>query len=237
MKHKIGETHSCSKCGTVLESYTYWGNALLLRLPIGEEVIECPRCHQKYRGNKIEFFHIDKKLFYEELILYSIAWIIPFLLISGLICDWIGLDDNISFCIVLFFVFVIFMIVFKIKWENAIAQSKLRINNKEYLADLLNLNLITEEQITEYYKQDIITKEVYDEVITKKHQKVKELLEELEKMNKKKSEEINKTKKKVDENLMKQIKIKNSKKKHCTECGAEIESSWKFCKECGNKLN
>lgn len=202
----------CKNCGISFESdFSYYFKLCLGYLtpslcPIDTLIKECPKCHNKYIAHRYEFFTLTKGMF---LKLFFIYWL-PRILLTFLIVVLTGLYEILIVEIVLI---IISSSLYIKRWNLAIKTSQERINDINYLKDLVDFEIISLDKIKDFYNENIISEEIYKSFI--------------------KQENADKKKEDKDEKA-EEKKTKNTK--YCTECGAEIETSWKFCHECGNKL-
>lgn len=188
MGAKLGYYYKCKKCGTRLDDT----NFLLYRLnPIKFDYLikECPICNSKYIAHYQEFFTVTKKDFYKLLVVSLCTWVIflniILLLIISEFCSNEGQTQLLTNIIIILNILfgVFYCILFKKRWGKAIKESIKRLNNEEYIFNLLLYNILDLESITYCYNNKIISKKTYDDVLYNINQfseNIKENNEEIE---------------------------------------------------------
>lgn len=164
MKKIVGYSLWCKNCGGFLKEENY----LLKRLnPINFDYLikKCPACNEKYHNKCDEFFTISRKDFYCKLFSSIITWTL-WVLFASLIIGIFQIESDLFYSL-FFMIYIIATILysfsFKNRWDKAIIKSKKRLNELEYLLDLYIFNILTLDNIKEYYSNRIISKSVFED--------------------------------------------------------------------------
>ena len=159
MKYVSDKIYRCS-CGSVIDEedvLSGWINPI----KFDYLVKQCVECKSKYiTPNKYEFFNVNKLIFIPTLLLNTFRWGILFAILTS----WI--QPQIWQYIMLLYL-VLHIIIFSLCWNKELNKSKKRINNKEYLTDLLQYNLIDMHKIKKLYREGYISKEIYNSLLIK----------------------------------------------------------------------
>ena len=157
MRHTVGVSYSCRNCKKQLEQDMFATG--FNPIHFGKIIAKCPNCGTEYISHvKEEFFSVTNTQFYTKLIFSLIKW----LFVLFVIFCWVT-DSEWFLIIISTFVFI-YIIQFKLRWDNGIEKSKERICDLEYLVKLIYNKIITLEDIEKFNKDKIIPDELYNKV-------------------------------------------------------------------------
>ena len=161
----VGYTHKCNKCGANLDDDI---NFFLYRLnPIDFDYIikYCPNCSNKYLSNHKEFFTVTKKDFYISLISSMLTWLFILLIIAIIILDSFDYYDiSLLVCLLITVLFVpLYYVLFKHRWNNAIKESKKRLDDEEYLYNLYLFNIFSLDDIIKFKDIQLISSTTFND--------------------------------------------------------------------------
>lgn len=164
VKINIGRTYSCKNCGEILKTEY---NILKLLFPINFDYIikKCPNCGHKYITNNMEFFNATNKKFYSLFFISLIYWIIILFISISLITLYTNFPFEILLLIIIIFVPIYFLLL-KGKWKKEIKKSIIRINNTEYLIDLVHSKILDLNSIKSLYDNKFLKEQIYTEVLS-----------------------------------------------------------------------
>lgn len=159
MKHTTGYTSKCRNCNITLEDENF-----MIRgfnpINFGKLIVNCPKCNSKYlMQSKDEFFTIKEWEFYTRLIFSMIRWLFLLLLVI------VWFENSTLYSIFIISFIAIYPIIFILRWNKAIKESKERLNDKQYIIDLLNIKLINIDMLNNFYNECILTEETYNYII------------------------------------------------------------------------
>lgn len=157
MKQSIGYTYSCKNCKGVLgTNYSFFQN--LNPINFGYLIDTCPMCGEKYVVQENdEFFTIKENSFFVKLFHSMIIWTI---IISIFI-----LIANIGYYFIYISFFLLYTLIFTLRWNIALKESKERLNNEKYIIDLLDSGILNAEDIKNFYNTGIISDDTYNKLI------------------------------------------------------------------------
>ena len=166
-----GYIYKCNKCGHKLYQ-TNFILSLLFPIRFGYIIKKCPNCGNKYRDDRyLEFFNATKNIFHKLFFFSLFFWILLVEGIVGLILSYIIqnaniyiYDTSIYYIIAPILFTPAYYFILNRKWHKDIQNSIKRINNSEYLIDLVSTNFLTMELVDYLYTNNIINKENYDKV-------------------------------------------------------------------------
>ncbi len=160
MKHTIGYSYNCKKCNKELDSEIFFMRRLN---PINFDYLikTCSNCKTKYVVlGKDEFFTIEEYNFVTR-------WFSSMLIWGILLFFFISLIEETQIVVWLLITYtILYSIIFRLRWDKAIKKSEERLNNKEYIMDLLFTKILKLEDINMFYKNGIIEESIYDKVIS-----------------------------------------------------------------------
>lgn len=163
----IGHTYKCNNCGTLLKKEKDI-STLLFPINFDYKIKKCPACEKKYIDeNCMEYFYATKKSFNILFCISSFIWITLIEFIGTLIISTVFDNSDMLKYFALGFpiVFIpIYYFLFNKKWKNEINNSNKRVNNSEYLIDLILANILNIELVETLYIDKLISKNNYDKV-------------------------------------------------------------------------
>ncbi len=167
MKHTIGYSYNCENCKKPLDSEIFFMTRLN---PINFDYLikSCPNCKKKYVAiGKDEFFTIEEYNFVTR-------WLSSMLIWGIIILFFVAWIEDTQLLGLLFIIYAtLYSIIFRLRWDKAIKKSEQRLNNEKYIMDLLFTKILKLEDINTFYKNGIITKDVYDKVISNIKENIK----------------------------------------------------------------
>lgn len=160
-----GQSYNCPICGTKLDESNniIW---LLSQINFGRLIETCPNCNKKcIMSNRQEFFTVTNDTKRRGLLISLISWEI----LIGIFSSGMLIEEKykiLYFSILIIFA-IIHILIFNKRWKNAIEESIERLNNEEYILDLINNRILTEGTIKIFYSQGIVSEDIFNNVILK----------------------------------------------------------------------
>lgn len=158
-----GQIYSCPNCKQILKKRNYI-SMLLFPIKFDYKIKKCSNCNNKYTEDNLEFFSISSDSFIPLLLFNLICWGILNAILTSWIISMFNLDE--AFFFVSFAIFVpIHICLFIYIWKKEISISVKRIDNSEYLIDLVNANILSLDNIKDFYNKGLVSEKNYKSVV------------------------------------------------------------------------
>lgn len=162
---QIGYSYYCKKCNRLLKDISFFEKRLN-PMNFGDIVQYCPNCNERNIVPHDEFFTVTKKDFNQKLYTSICTWLF---LILVLLLGILSFIENKLFLLTIPIFIIIFIplyyISFKNRWNKNIEISKKRLNNEEYLYNLLLFDILNFKQIIKFKNENIISQNTIDNLI------------------------------------------------------------------------